>query len=35
MLNKVPADRITVQELKKNEWLNDGFLYSLDAPEAA
>lgn len=29
-LDKNPDTRITVKELKTNEWLNDGFHYSLN-----
>jgi len=34
LLDKNPKSRITIAELKSNEWLNEGFHYSLNAPEA-
>jgi len=34
MLDKDPKKRITLPELKKNKWLNEGFAVSLDSKEA-
>ena len=33
-LQKDPKKRITLEELKHNDWLNDGFHYNLDQEEA-
>lgn len=34
MLEKDPNQRITVNELKRNKWLNDGFAVTLESREA-
>lgn len=34
MLDKDPKMRITVDQLKKETWLNDGFAVSLDSEDA-
>lgn len=34
MLDKSPLTRITLDELKKDKWLNEGFAVSLDSKEA-
>lgn len=34
MLDKSPQTRITLGDLKKNSWLNDGYTVSLDSKEA-
>lgn len=34
MLDKDPLTRITLDELKKDKWLNEGFAVSLDSKEA-
>ncbi|CDW79886.1 protein kinase domain containing protein [Stylonychia lemnae] len=34
MLDKDPETRVTLPELKKNQWLNEGFAVSLDSREA-
>ena len=33
MLTKDPATRISLEELKKCSWVNDGFHYALDSEE--
>jgi len=34
MLDKNPLTRATLDELKKDKWLNDGYAVSLDSKEA-
>ena len=34
MLEKDPKKRITLDQLKKNKWINEGFHISLDTEEA-
>ena len=34
MMEKDPTKRITLKELKKEKWLNEGFAASLDSNEA-
>lgn len=34
MLQKDPKERVTLSELKRNAWLNDGYAVSLDSKEA-
>ena len=34
MLDKHPETRITLNDLKKDKWLNEGFAVSLDSKEA-